>query len=116
MSTALNQNLSTIISTIIEGFIETQLIQFRIMRIKFVNLDLSGSPGPSDNPEKPETSGQNSNNATNNNETPKFLNNDINFFDLFYDNKFNKTTLKIKHAKKKKNFEILLYLSTKLKM
>ena len=81
--------------------------------MKFINSDLSDSFNLS---EESKIFEQNINNIINNNKNfSNFFNNNIEFFNSFFDNKFNKTILKIKHAKKK-NFEILLYLSIKSKM
>ena len=45
----------------------------------------------------------------------RFLNNDVEFFNFFYDNKFNNIKTKMKYVKKKRIFVICLYLSIELK-
>ena len=97
----------------IENFIEIQLIQFRIIITKFVNLNLSNS---FDLSRESKVLEQNINNIINNNKTTsRFFNNNIEFFDLFYNSKFNKTILKIKHARKKIYFKNIIIFIDKIK-
>ena len=56
------------------------------------------SSNPSNSFENPKT------NVVNKGYENRFLNNDIGFFDFFYNNKFNNTKAKIKHIRKKTYF------------
>ena len=69
----------------------------------------------SNSPENPETSKADLI-VNENNETSRFLNNDIGFFNSFYNDKFNNTRAKMKYIKKKRIFVMCLYLSIELKI
>ena len=44
-----------------------------------------------------------------------FFSNDVDFFDLFYDGKFNNIEVKIKHVKKKIHFRDVIIFINKIK-
>ena len=98
----------------IESFFEIQLVQFRIMMTEFhVISDSSGSFSSSRESKAP---GQNINNIVNNNKvTPRFLVNDIGFFNPFYKNKSSNTETEIEHAKKKIYFRNIIIFIDKIK-
>lgn len=98
-----------------EGFTEAQLVQLRAMMAEFrAILGPPGPPGPSGNsgdPGVPRTPGQNAVNE----DTPRFLNNDVGFFDPFYDDKSNDIGAGIKHAEKDTYFRDVTMFIDKIK-
>ena len=55
-------------------------------------------------------------NVVNEGHENRFFNSDVEFFDFFYDDKFNNIEAELKHIGKKHIFEICLYLSIELRI